>query len=241
MYRAIDEVMVTVRYVRNIRPLVPWLACIKKYGIALILMFWGFGFTYSQESRTNNFVEEIPSSEECHRKLHVKTNLPALGLAMANVGIEVDLAKHWSVTLPIYYSAWDYFTSSIKFRTFAVQPEFRYWFDENNGRWFMGAHCGVAYYNIATNGEYRIQDHDESSPAWGGGLSAGYRLPISRDNRWKMEFSVGAGAYALHYNKFRNKPDGLLVETKKKTYWGIDQIAVSLAYTFDLKKKGGNR
>jgi len=32
-----------------------------------------------------------------------------------------------------------------------------------------------------------------------------------------------------------------MTESIKKTYWGIDQAAVSLAYTFDLKMKGGKR
>ena len=74
----------------------------------------------------------IPEIEEWNRKLHLKTNAIGLGMAIANVAAEVDLAKHWSFTLPVYYSAWDYFKSTIKFRTFAVQPEFRYWLSEEN-------------------------------------------------------------------------------------------------------------
>ena len=35
--------------------------------------------------------------------------------------------------------------------------------------------------------------------------------------------------------------DGLMIESIKKTYWGIDQAAVSFSYSFDLKKKGGKR
>ena len=52
---------------------------------------------------------------------------------------------------------------------------------------------------------------------------------------------IGAGVYQLHYDKFfntNNTKDGLLVESIKKTYWGLDQAAVSLSYSFDLKKKG---
>ena len=170
----------------------------------------------------------------------------ALGwaLAIANAAVEIDLCKHWSFNLPVYYSAWDYFSETVKFRTFAVQPEIRYWFstkeNRNNG-WFAGGHFGLAYYNIATNGEYRTQDHDGTSPALGGGLAVGYRMPISKNNRWKMEFSIGAGVYKLHHDKFRNYHNELLVYTEKKTYIGIDQASVSFSYTFDLKRKGGAR
>lgn len=183
----------------------------------------------------------IPEAEEWTRHLHLKTNAPGWGLGIANVAAEVDLAKHWSFTLPVYYSAWDYFKSTTKFRTFAIQPEFRYWLAGHNDGFFAGAHFGLAYYNLAT-GDYRYQDHNRRSPALGGGLSVGYRLPISGNNRWRVEFSLGAGVYSLHYDKFHNTPrtkDGLLVKSVKKTYWGLDQAAVSFSYTFDLKRKGG--
>lgn len=186
----------------------------------------------------------IPEAEEWTRRLHLKTNALGWGLAISNVAVEVDLAKHWSFTLPVYYSAWDYFKSTVKFRTFAIQPEFRYWLSERNDGFFAGAHFGLAYYNLATNGDYRYQDHLRRTPAPGGGVSVGYRLPISKNNRWRVEFSLGAGVYSLHYDKFHNTPrtkDGLLVESVKKTYRGIDQAAVSFSYSFDLKKKGGKQ
>lgn len=186
----------------------------------------------------------IPEIERWSRKLHLKTNAIGLGMAIANVAAEVDLAKHWSFTLPVYYSAWDYFKSTIKFRTFALQPEFRYWLSEENDGFFGGVHFGLAYYNFAFDGDYRYQDHNRETPAIGGGVSIGYRLPISKNNRWRVEFSLGAGVYSRHYDKFHNTPrtkDGLMIESIKKTYWGIDQAAVSLSYSFDLKKKGGKR
>lgn len=185
--------------------------------------------------------EKAPAAEGWRRKLHVKSNAVGLGMGIANAAVEVDLARHWSFTLPVYYSAWNYFRSSVKFRTLAFQPEARYWFDGNNDRWFVGAHFGLAYYNFAADGKYRTQDHDGKSPALGGGVSAGYRLPVSRDNRWRVEFSLGAGVYSLHHDKFRNSGDGLLTTTEKKTYFGIDQTNISLVYTFGLGKKGGKR
>ena len=186
----------------------------------------------------------LPQPEGWTRHLYLKSNALGLGMAIANIAAEIDLAKHWSFTLPVYYSAWDYFKSTIKFRTFAVQPELRYWPSENNNGFFAGAHFGLAYYNFAFDDDYRYQDHNRETPAIGGGASIGYRLSISKNHRWKMEISIGAGVYPLHYDKFHNTPktkDGLMTESIKKTYWGIDQAAVSLAYTFDLKKKGGKR
>jgi hypothetical protein len=175
-------------------------------------------------------------------KLYIKTNAIALGMAIANIAGEIDLAKHWSFTLPIYYSAWDYFKATVKFRTFAVQPEFRYWPSADNNGFFTGAHFGLAYYNFAFNGAYRYQDHNRNTPSIGGGLSVGYRLPIRKSSPWQVEFSLGAGVYSRHYDIFHNTSrtkDGLIIKDIKKTYWGIDQASISFAYMFDLNKKGG--
>lgn len=203
----------------------------KKYCIALVLSLFFVPFAHSQETQWG-------------RKLHLKTNALGLGMGIANAAVEIDIANHWSFTLPVYYSAWDYFSTTVKFRTFSVQPEFRYWVLEKNDGFFTGAHLGYSYYNFAFDGSYRYQDHNRETPAIGGGVSIGYRLPVSRNNRWRFEFSIGAGVYPLHYDKFYNDKDtksGLMIESVKKTYWGVDQAAVSLLYTFDLKRKGGRR
>lgn len=183
----------------------------------------------------------LPEAERWQRRLYVKTNAVGWAMGITNLAAEADIAPHWSFTLPLYWSSWNYFKQTLKFRTLALQPEARYWFAEDNDGWFVGAHFGLAWYNFATGGDYRIQDHGGNSPALGGGIAAGYRLPVSRNMRWRMEFSLGGGVYKLHYDKFHNHKDGLLVETKKKTWFGIDRAAVSIAYTFDLGRKGGTR
>lgn len=177
-------------------------------------------------------------------ELHLKTNFIGLGLAISNVAVEADLTKHLSVTLPIYYSAWNYFKTTIKFRTFSLQPELRYWLSEDNDGFFVGAHFGYVQYNFAFDGEYRYQDHYRKTPSIGGGVSIGYRLPLDKEECWKMELTLGAGGYSRHYDIFQNTPvtkDGLLLESIKDSYWGIDQAAITLAYSFDLKARGGRR
>ena len=178
-------------------------------------------------------------------RLHLKTNAIGLALLSANLAVEVDVARHWSVTLPVYYCGADWFKSTIKFRNFTVQPEARYWFrHSDNDGFFLGAHFGMSYFNFAFDGKYRYQDYRGCTPALGGGLSTGYRIPISRNHRWRMEFAVGAGIYDLDYSLFSNTTDvkdGQWMERRQKTYIGLDQAAITLAYSFDLKKKGGKR
>lgn len=185
--------------------------------------------------------EIIPMTEDeigdWHQGLYLKTNVLGLGLAMVNTAVEIDLMQHLSLTLPIYYSAWNYFKQTIKFRTLMTQPELRYWLSENNEGLFAGAHFGLAYYNIAIDGDYRYQDHDTKTPSLGGGISLGYRMPISKNNKWSIEFMIGGGVYGLHYDTYYNVEDGKYIDTNKKTYCGIDNAAINITYKFDLNRR----
>lgn len=177
------------------------------------------------------------------RHYYIKTNLPAWLCLWANLEGEADMAPHWSADLSVYYSGLNYFSRTLKFRTFSVMPEIRYWFSRNNDGLFAGAHFGLAYYNVALNGENRYQDHNGTTPALGGGITLGFRLPL-RNRRWKMEFSAGAGIYHLDYDIFDNRTDGLLTGRRKRTFYGLDRVAVSICHTFGPSysgKKGGDR
>ena len=237
--------------------------CIKRHFITIILALIGIVSTYAQQNplpkpmvEDTIFVSrdidpqsmviylatprETTVSESWQRHIHLKTNAVGWGMLIANMAAEVDLAKHWSFTLPVYYSALNYFTSDVKFRTLCFQPEVRYWFCEDNQGWFAGAHFGLAWFNYAKGGEWRYQDRKGRTPLIGGGISGGYRMPITKNHKWWMEFALGAGAYKLHYDIFHNEHNGQRVDTRKRTFFGIDQVAVSFAYRFDLKK-GGKR
>lgn len=205
---------------------------------AVILYLTLFLFLFPSGVRAQeNVGENCRDSVSCHH-VYVKTNTIGLAMLVANAAVEVDLAGHWSFVLPVYYSAWDYFKSTLKFRTFCLQPEVRYWFDEANDGWFAGAHLGYAYYNYALDGSFRTQDHNRKTPSVGGGVSVGYRMPVSKDKRWRMEFSLGGGVYDSHYDKFHNEPNGRLIGDYRKTFFGIDQVNVSVVYRIEWKKGG---
>lgn len=62
----------------------------------------------------------------------------------------------------------------------------------------------------------------------------GYRLPLSRDNRWHAECAVGAGVYSLRYDRFDNRRDGRLHDSVSRIWGGIDHVSLSVVYTFNL-------
>lgn len=172
------------------------------------------------------------------RYWYIKTNAPAWGMLWMNLAIEVETGSHWSFALPAYYSGFNYFTRTLKFRTWNMQPEMRYWFHPGGTGPYIGAHMGFAFYNVAFDGDKRYQDHGAKRPAWGGGLAIGYRWHFTRNPHWFLEASIGGGCYKLDYDIFENVPNGLLIDRKKRTFWGVDQATFSFCYRFNAGKGG---
>ena len=173
------------------------------------------------------------------RKFYIKSNLLGLAAGITNLGLEIDLAEHWSFHLPMYYCAWNHISQTVKFRTFTIKPEVRYWFSENNEHFFTGAHFGMSYFNLAANGDIRYQDKDGKHPALGGGLIIGYKTPISKNRKWNIEFLLGAGIYDVRYDTFHNVDNGQFIDTHRTVYYGLDEVSIAVSYSFDLRKKGG--
>lgn len=180
---------------------------------------------------------EPVSLYEYRPQIKLKTNAVAWAMLIANAAVEIDVHKYLSVNIPVYYSGINYFKQDIKFRILAFQPELRVW-PLARRRFFAAVHFGVAYYNFALGGDWRIQDKGGKTPTWGGGVNVGYRLPLSDDGRWNVEFSVGGGVYDLNYDRFYNVPNGSLESTRRKVFWGVDNVAVSFSYSFNLKRQG---
>ena len=174
--------------------------------------------------------------------LTFKVNAVAAALAVTNASFELEW-RRWSVQLPVYYSNLDYFSHRVKFRTFALRPAFRYWFSSDkvvgHTGWFVGVHYGMAWYNVAMGDTDRIQDHGSHTPALGGGVEFGWRMPLGRSGHWKFELSLGAGLYKARYDRIDNNSSGVLKAYRNRTIFCIDNVGVSFGYSLDLKKKGG--
>lgn len=173
------------------------------------------------------------------RQLHLKTNLIGWGMGHINIAAEIDLAPHWSLAIPFYYSGgFDYFKSTLKFRGVVLQPEARYYLKGNDG-FYVGAHLGLGWYNFALGGEFRIQDHKGRTPAYGGGLGLGYAMNFKKNPRWGMEFALGGGVYKAKYDVFFNENNGPYEDTAvEKVFFGLDNVSVAFTYSFNIRKEG---
>lgn len=179
-----------------------------------------------------------PGMDTCGlRQWHLGTNAVEWAMAITNLTGEYDFARSWSVALSLHYAAWNYGTSTCKFRTFIFRPEVRYWLRDCHNGLFLNVHAQMAAYNFALPGwRYRIQDANGKHPALGGGIGIGYRVDLDKKRRWSFQADLGAGVYYLKYDRFENRRNGPLVDTKSRVWTGIDHFGLSIIYNFKPRK-----
>lgn len=182
---------------------------------------------------------QVPEMDPCgFHQWHIGTNIVEWAMAITNLTGEYDFARRWSVALSLHYSAWNYGTTTRKFRTFILRPEVRYWLHDCHKGFFINAHVQLAAYNFALPGwHYRIQDVDGKHPALGGGIGLGYRVDLDKERRWAFQADLGAGIYYLKYNRFENRRNGPLVDTRSRVWAGIDHFGLSIIYNFKPRKQ----
>ncbi|MBD5356689.1 MAG: DUF3575 domain-containing protein [Bacteroides sp.] len=158
----------------------------------------------------------------------LKTNLIPWGAAIMNLEAEIQIGNCFSLALPVWWSP--YFVShKYALRTLAVQPEFRYWLRNPGAGHFFGMHLGIAWYNLRYR-DFRYQD--SGFPLFDCGVNYGYSLRLF--DTLYAEFSIGAGYVITKYDRFYNIDNGAKIDTRKTSYFGIDQLGISLVYHFNL-------
>lgn len=164
-------------------------------------------------------------------RIAAKTNLLFDAALVANLGVEISPAAHWSLDLPVWYSPYS-ITPTRKLRLLAVQPELRWWPKEAMRGHFVGLHAHVAGFNVAINDNGRYQDPNQA--LWGLGLSYGYSMQLGRSDNWGLEFNVGAGFAEYSYDAYRNCANGQKFGSGSGCYWGITRAGITLYYKWDL-------
>ena len=178
--------------------------------------------TWAQDS--NAFSRLQPVGNQTIDKLLLKSNVVPWAVTVPNLGIEYKFKEKWSLAMDVYYCPWK-LSDKFSVKTVALLPEGRYWLKTNDKGSFFSLHLNVAWYNVRYN-SYRYQD--DKIPLLGGGIGYGYRLIL--DDKWGLEFSIGAGMFSARYNRYYNVENGALADTRKTTYWGIDRLGITFTY-----------
>ena len=173
--------------------------------------------------------------------LAVKTNLLFDVVTALNVELEAPIGESWSIAGEYIFPWWLNEEKQNCFQLIGGNLELRHWFGdrENLDRmtgWFGGIFTGGGYFDFERNkhgyqGEFYITT----------GFSAGYAHPISRDGKWRMEYSLGIGYLKAEYREY-NARVGLddewhLIRQKSGNYsfFGPIRTKISLVWTINHK------
>lgn len=85
------------------------------------------------------------------------------------------------------------------------------------------------------NDKYRYQDPNRA--AWGIGLSYGYAMPLGKNERWGVEFTIGLGYMNIVYDVYEGVHNGKYLRTEKMNYVGPTRLGVTFSYLIDYRKE----
>lgn len=158
----------------------------------------------------------------------LKVNALTLPLLVPNLGVEVQPLDHWSISVPVYFTAFNWWYGNRKVRVLATQPEVRYWLRDDLSGVFFNVHGAVASFDIAPGGNFRYESG--KTPMWDAGIGIGIKKNLG-DSRWGLEAGLGLGYVKGKYDYYYVS-DGSQAGNGEFDYFGPDQAFVSITYRF---------
>lgn len=173
------------------------------------------------------------------QKVAVKTNLLADGLFNPNLGIEVGLAKRWTMDVSGQFNAWT-LSHDRRWKHWLLQPEARYWFCDRFSGHFIGAHAHGGQYNIggfdgkvSFLGTDARKLKDSRYQGWFAGAGVAYGYTWIWGQHWNFEAEIGFGYSYTRYDRFRCTNCGRRLESNKPHHYvGPTKAALNLVYVF---------
>lgn len=170
----------------------------------------------------------------------IKTNILYDALLNANLGVEVRIAKRWTLDISGNYNGWT-LSQDRRWKHWLLQPEARYWFCDRFTGHFIAIHAHGGQYNIGgidvANGAFLGTDYsklkEKRFQGWfaGAGIGYGYSWILSR--HWNFELEIGIGYAYTRYDCYPCAECGTkLIENAPHHYFGLTKAAVNLIYTF---------
>lgn len=165
----------------------------------------------------------LSPQEKTAGKVSVRTNLLYWATGTPNLGMEWKPSNNLGLHINGIWSHWTWSDKNKHYRTWFIQPEIRWYIGESR-HWFLGIEAHTGQFNVKFN------DTGYQGDALGGGLTGGYRLPLSK--RFDMDFSLGLGYTQVKYDSYYRSSDVMVRKEseQKKNVFGPTQVGVSIIF-----------
>ena len=168
----------------------------------------------------------------------IKTNLIPDGFLSPNLGVEIGLAKKWSLDLTGELCLWD--VNNHKWKHWLAQPEARLWLCDRFAGHFFGLHGIVGQFNfgnIHNNINFlgsdfsQLSDYRFQGTAAGAGIAYGYAWILGK--HWNLEAEIGIGWIHAWFDKYSCMDCGKkLASDLEHNYFGPTKLAINIEYIF---------
>lgn len=178
--------------------------------------------------------------------LAVKTNLLFDAASIINIGVELPIGEHWSVS-----GEWNFPWWLLRNRQYCLQlmratGDVRYWFGDRTGKrvltgWFGGVYGGWGLY------DFEAKDKGWQGEFFDAGIMAGYAHTIGRSGNFSLEYSLGVGYLQSDYRHYipqlgiDDEWHLIRQHTGVERWIGPTRANVSLVWLFNHYKKTGTR
>ena len=159
----------------------------------------------------------------------VNTDLTMLALQTYNIGAEMTVGNRSTLLLSVFGNNKPYFHKDM--RVVGVQPEYRYYF---GGRSMYHHFVGLSF--LAADYDMTWGNKKYEGTAWGGGLSFGYVIPLSK--RLSIDAHAGIGLVFSHHKESTTDMSDLLLKDDtpaKDGFWDYrimpTKIGITLSYS----------
>lgn len=158
----------------------------------------------------------------------VNTDLSMLALQTYNIGAEMTIGNRSTLVFSVFGNNKPYFHKEM--RVVGIQPEYRYYF---GGRPMYHHFVGLSL--LASDYDMTWSDKNYDGTAWGGGLTFGYVVPLSK--RLSIDAHAGVGLIFSHHKETPLDASNLLLKdnsSAKDGFWSYKvlptKIGITLSY-----------
>jgi len=165
----------------------------------------------------------------------VRTNLLYDAFLVPTLGVEWRVSNNIGIKLDGSYGYWGDEHGKVQ-KIWLVSPEVRWYMGESK-RFYLGLGANAGEYNIYKGmlGSLFDKDKGYQGKLYGGGLTVGYQLPLSKS--FGIDFNLGLGYTRFEYDSFTVSNETRVFSEKDKTknFWGPTQAGISLVWTLGSK------
>ena len=168
----------------------------------------------------------------------IKTNLLPDAALSPNLGVEIGLARKWSLDITGETCLWD--VNRHKWKHWLVQPEIRLWLCDRFAGHFFGLHAIGGQYNfgnIHNNIKFFGSDFSKLSDyryqGWGAGAGIAYGYDWVLAKHWNLEAEIGIGWIYTKFDTYTCAGCGRKEGPRRHhNYFGPTKLSIALEYLF---------